>query len=113
MGDRAILGGLFVGTAAFCADLLTKDYAVVHLSDSALVFNHKPAELPRRLAMCLIAIGVTYALAQVARRRGIGRIWGGWIGVGLLVAGVLGNGVSSYVWPAGVASGPGSRPPCS
>ena len=38
----------------------------------------------------------------VARRRGLGRLWGAWIGVGLLVGGVLANGVSQFIWSRGV-----------
>jgi hypothetical protein len=102
VGDRAIFAGFCAGAAAFCADLLTKSYAVTHLSTAALVFNHKPAELPKRIAMCVIAIAVAAVLAHFARQRGIGRIWGAWIGVGLLVAGVLGNGISTYLWSRGV-----------
>ncbi len=91
-----------VCAAAFTADLLSKTYAVSHVAASGIVYNHKPAELPWRVMMSLVAVGVTYVLARLARRRGIGRIWGLWIGVGLLVAGVLANGVSSYLWTGGV-----------
>ena len=52
--------------------------------------------------MSLVAVAVTFAVADVARRRGIGRLWGAWIGVGLLVGGVLANGVSQFIWSRGV-----------
>jgi lipoprotein signal peptidase len=32
----------------------------------------------------------------------MGRIWGAWVGVGLLVGGIVGNGVSRLIWPRGV-----------
>lgn len=94
-----MLAGLFACVVAFNADLLSKAYAVSHVT---VVYNHRPADLARRIVMALVAVAVTYILARLARRRGIGRIWGAWIGAGLLVAGVLGNGISSYLWARGV-----------
>ena len=52
--------------------------------------------------MSLAAIAFTFGAAIVARRRGVGRLWGAWIGVGLLVGGVLANGVSQFIWSRGV-----------
>ena len=51
--------------------------------------------------MSLAAVAFTFVAAVVARRRGIGRLWGAWIGVGLLVGGVLANGVSQFIWSRG------------
>jgi AmiR/NasT family two-component response regulator len=45
---------------------------------------------------------VMYGLALGAQRLGIGRLWGGWIGVGLLTGGVLSNGASYLIWSGGV-----------
>jgi hypothetical protein len=35
-------------------------------------------------------------------RRGVGRLYAAWLCVGVLVGGTLGNGVSTYIWSAGV-----------
>jgi lipoprotein signal peptidase len=32
----------------------------------------------------------------------MGEIWGAWIGCGLLVAGIMGNGLSRVIWSRGV-----------
>jgi lipoprotein signal peptidase len=56
----------------------------------------------RRLAMSIVAVAVVVALTRLAAWRGIGRIWGAWFGVGLLVAGIVGNGVSRLIWSRGV-----------
>src|SRR5579862_1830129 len=100
--DRAPLAGLVVCATAFSADLLSKTLAVFQLPAGKVVYDPKPAELQWRGLMCAVALAVTVALAAIARRRGIGRIWGAWVGLGLLVAGVLANGVSSYLWSRGV-----------
>jgi hypothetical protein len=50
----------------------------------------------------VLAVIVMYGLALGAHRLGIGRLWGGWIGVGLLTGGVLSNGVSYWIWDGGV-----------
>lgn len=85
---------------AFAVDLVTKQWAVSHADD--VVFNSRPSQLPLRLLMSLVAIGVAVALARLAALRGLGRQWGVWIGCALLVAGTLGNGVSPFLWDRGV-----------
>lgn len=92
--------GIPLFLVAFTVDFATKAYAVRW--DEHLVVHHVPAHLARRLLMSLLAVGTAAAFTRVAARRSFGRPWGAWIGVPLLVAGVLGNGISSYLWPPGV-----------
>jgi lipoprotein signal peptidase len=89
---------VFLG--AFVVDLASKRWAVAHAG--VLVFNHTPSRLPLRLLMSLVAVAVGFALTQLAARRGLGRQWGVWVGCGLLVAGILANGVSPLLWARGV-----------
>jgi Signal peptidase (SPase) II len=89
-----------VFVAAFVADLLSKEWAISHVS--GLVFNDKPSELPRRVIISLVTIAGAFVLAWLAGLRGLGRQWGLWIGVALLVAGILANGVSALFWVRGV-----------
>jgi len=91
---------LTVFAAAFAADLLTKQWAVSHAD--VVVFNNRPSQLPLRLSMSIAAIVVAWLLAWLASFRGLGRQWGLWAGCGLLVAGVLGNGISSLLWRRGI-----------
>jgi Signal peptidase (SPase) II len=100
---RAAAVGLGSFTAAFAVDLLTKSYFVAHKAGPhSVVYNQRPHDLVLRIDVSLLTLAVVYVLAVVARRRGIGRLWGAWIGVGVLLGGTLGNGVSSYVWARGV-----------
>ena len=93
-----VAGLVFV--AAFAADLFTKQWATAHVS--GVVFNDKPSDLPLRVLMSLVAIGVAVVLGRFAARRGLGRQWGLWIGAALLVAGTIANGVSALIWAQGV-----------
>ena len=86
--------------AAFVMDLLSKEWAISHAS--GLVFNNKPSELPLRVFISLVTIAGAFVLAWLARLRGLGRQWGLWVGVALLVAGMLANGVSAILWARGV-----------
>lgn len=86
--------------AAVAADLLSKQWATRHAG--LLVYNPTPSELPLRLLMSLVAIGVAVLLTRLATRLGLGRQWGVAVGCALLVAGVLGNGVSALLWSRGV-----------
>ena len=86
--------------AAFVADLLSKEWAISHAG--GLVFNNKPSELPLRVLISLVTIAGAFVLAWLAGLRGLGRQWGLWIGVALLVAGILANGVSALLWARGV-----------
>jgi lipoprotein signal peptidase len=52
--------------------------------------------------MSVVAVVGVVVLTRLASWRGIGRIWGAWVGVGLLVAGIVGNGVSRVIWTRGV-----------
>ena len=86
--------------AAFGGDLLSKKWATGHAT--GLVYNPLPSELPLRVLMSLVAIGVALVLVRVAAMRGLGRQWGVLVGCTLLVAGVLANGVSALIWSRGV-----------
>ena len=88
---------------ALALDLATKGWMVAHEDTVYVIFNHtSPSRYASRVAMSIVAVAVTYGLARAARWRGYGQIWGTWIGAGLLVAGVAGNGVSRLLWPRGV-----------
>ncbi len=84
-------------------DLGTKTVAVgLDRGDGWLVYNGADGHFLRRTAMSLLAVAATAVLARLARWRGMGEIWGAWIGCGLLVAGIVGNGVSRVLWSPGV-----------
>jgi hypothetical protein len=101
--DRAAGAGLAAFLFIVFVDLGTKSYADFTTNNGFVVFNHsRSSDLPQRMGMSLLAVVVMYALALAARRLGIGRLWGGWIGVGLLTGGVLSNGVSYLIWNGGV-----------
>ena len=99
--------GLAVGAVTFCVaialDLFTKVYAISLHRPELVVYNRaNPDQYVRRIVMSLVALAATYMLDRGARRLGIGRLWGAWIGSGLLAGGVLSNGVSHLIWRAGV-----------
>jgi Signal peptidase (SPase) II len=101
--DRSAAAGACALVLAVCADLGSKVFAISHGGLGLVVYNDIHAgDFRRRVLMSLVAVAVTFAFANVARRRGIGRLWGAWIGAGLLVGGVLANGVSQFIWSAGV-----------
>jgi hypothetical protein len=88
---------------ALGVDLGSKALAIAYDVDGrVVVYNDRPGMLVLRVVMSVIALFVTYLLTRGAQRLGIGRLWGAWIGVGLLSAGVIGNGVSRYIWSRGV-----------
>src|SRR5580765_3440729 len=87
---------------ALALDLGSKALAIAYDVDGrVVVYNDRPGMLVLRIVMSVIALLVTYLLTRGAQRLGIGRLWGTWIGVGLLSAGVIGNGVSGYIWSRG------------
>ena len=101
--DHAALAGAIVLVATVGVDLVSKAIVIATASSAVVVFNRdRPDDLARRIAMSLVAFAVMYGLAVGARRLGIGRLWGGWIGTGLLVGGVLANGLSWWIWNGGV-----------
>lgn len=101
--DRAAAAGLVAFVLAVAVDLLTKTYAVSHGGLGLVAYNDTHAgDFERRVLMSLAAVAFTFVAAVVARRRGLGRIWGAWIGAGLLVGGVIANGVSQFIWAQGV-----------
>jgi hypothetical protein len=88
---------------ALGVDLTSKVLAIAwDTNGKVVVYNDRPGMLVLRVLMTLIAICVTYLLTRGAQRLEIGRLWGAWIGVGLLAGGVIGNGVSSVIWSRGV-----------
>jgi hypothetical protein len=97
MGRRVAVP-LFV--AALTADLVSKSLAVAY--DRQVYFHAVAGELPRRVVMCALAVAAAVVITHIAARRGFGRPWGAWIGAPLLVAGVLGNGLSVVIWSRGV-----------
>jgi signal peptidase (SPase) II len=89
--------GIPLFAAAFVADLVTKVVAVN--GHWAVYFHDVPSRLPRRLLMIALAVAATVLLTKLsARRRDLGRPWGAWIGMPILAAGILGNGVSPFFW---------------
>ena len=101
--DLAAAAGAVALVFGFALDLGTKTYAIWHGGLGLVVYNDVHAgDFGRRVVMSAIAIAVTYVFADVARRRGIARLWGAWIGAGLLVGGVMANGVSQLIWSRGV-----------
>jgi Na+/phosphate symporter len=96
--------GLATFLFAFGVDLGTKVVAVlIDGGQGWLVYNGTESPgIGRRTLMSLVAVAATVLLARLARWRGIGRIWGAWVGCGLLVAGIMGNGVSRLIWAEGV-----------
>ena len=99
---RPALLGAAAFAVAFAADLVTKAYYVAHGADLVVYNNSHAGDFSRRLTMSVLALAVTYLLARLALWRAIGRIWGAWICASLLVAGILGNGVSPFIWDRGV-----------
>jgi hypothetical protein len=101
--DRAAAGGGLVCVLAIGADLLTKAYAVDTGRLGLVAYNDTHAgDFARRVAMSLVAVVFAEAITVASRRRGLGRQWGAWLGTGLLVGGVLANGLSSFIWSHGV-----------
>lgn len=99
---RALALTAFVG--GLTVDLVTKQIFVAEHDRLGvlLAWNHRDVELGRRALMSLVAIAVTVGLARLAAWRGLGPVRGAWVGLGLLVAGIAGNGVSPLLWGRGV-----------
>ena len=100
------IGPATVGAAtfvlAFGIDLVSKVIVVAGDRGHLVVYNSRPPAFTHRVVMSVVAILVTWLLSRGAAHTGIGRLWGAWIGAGLLVGGVLGNGVSPFLWSSGV-----------
>jgi lipoprotein signal peptidase len=97
----AIAAGAFA--CALALDLLTKVYAVERFhAFGAVAYNDRPHDLWVRVDVSLLTIAAVFLLQRAGRGRGLGRLWGAWICIAVLIAGTLGNGVSSYLWMRGV-----------
>jgi len=97
----AIAAGAFA--CALTLDLLTKVYAVERFhAFGAVAYNDRPHDLALRIDVSLVTIAAVFLLQRAGRGRGLGRLWGAWICMAVLIAGTLGNGVSSYLWERGV-----------
>jgi hypothetical protein len=96
----------FAGAVAFVfalgVDLGSKLVAVSLQGSIRVVYDARHVgDFDRRLLLSLAAILVTYVLALLASWRGMGRLWGAWVGLGLLLAGIAGNGLSHSIWSRG------------
>lgn len=96
-----VAGGAFL--LALELDLLTKVVAVQRFHGyHAIVYNDRPHDLAIRIDVSLVTIAAVFLIERAGRSRGLGRLWGAWICIAVLIAGTLGNGVSSYLWARGV-----------
>jgi lipoprotein signal peptidase len=91
-----------VFVSAFAFDLLMKAIMVAHESTVIVVYNARDGRYGSRVGLSLVAVLVTYGLSRLSRWRGYGEVWGAWVGVALLVAGVLANAASRFFWARGV-----------
>jgi len=99
--DREAAVGAAALVLAMAVDLVSKAVAI-HQGGYIIYNDIHAGDIERRILMSAAAIAFTCVAAVVARRRGIGRLWGAWIGAGLLVGGVMANGVSQFIWSRGV-----------
>jgi hypothetical protein len=101
--ERPLVTGGLAFVFAISIDLGSKAIAIAwDVDGSVVVYNDRPGMLVLRIVMSLLAIVVVALLTRGARHLAIGRLWGAWIGAGLLAGGVMGNGVSSLIWSRGV-----------
>lgn len=101
--ERPLVTGGITFALAIGIDLGSKVLAVTFdVGRKVVVYNDRPGVLVLRIVMSLVAVAVAALLTRGARHLKIGRLWGTWIGVGLLGGGVMGNGVSSLIWARGV-----------
>jgi lipoprotein signal peptidase len=105
--SRGLSAPAFGGIAfvwALALDLATKAFFVSQARHLGvyLLYNARSVEMTHRLLMCAVAVGAVVVLARLAEWRGLGRLPGAWIGVGLLAGGIVGNGVSPALWVYGV-----------
>jgi lipoprotein signal peptidase len=91
-----------VFACAFALDLLLKAFMVANEDAVIVVYNAKDGRIGSRIVLSLVAVLVTYGLSRASRWRGYGEVWGAWVGVALLVAGVLANAASRFFWARGV-----------
>lgn len=99
---KPALAGLVAFLFTLGVDLGSKLVAVSTLPPGTVVYN--PAhdgDTVKRIALALAAILAVYVLSLLALWRGVGRLWGTWIALGLLVGGIAGNGISHALWARG------------
>lgn len=106
MQTRALGAQALVGLVAFVftlgVDLGSKALAVAASPPLAVVYDSRHVgDGVSRIVLSLAAVAAVSGGSVVAARRGIGRLWGAWVCVGLLLGGVAGNGVSHLVWSRG------------
>ena len=99
--DREAAVGAVALVLAMTVDLTSKAIAI-HQGGYIIYNNIHAGDIERRVVMSVVAVAFTCAAAIVARRRGVGRLWGAWVGAGLLVGGVMANGLSQFIWSRGV-----------
>ena len=100
---RPFVTGGIAFALALGIDLASKVLAIAYDVDGkVVVYNDRPGMFLLRVVMSLIAVTVAYLITRGAQRLAIGRLWGLWIGAGLLAGGVMGNGISSLIWSRGV-----------
>lgn len=105
--SAAVTGPAFAGLVTFLFTLavdLGSKLVAVSLADGGLriVYNaHHNGDLSRRLLLSLAAVAAVSLLSAAGAWRGTGRLWGAWIGLGLLLAGIAGNGLSHVLWQRG------------
>ena len=99
-GREAAVGAAVL-VVAMTVDLVSKAIAI-HRGGYVVYNDIHAGDIERRIVMSVVAVAFTCAAAVVARQRGVGRLWGAWVGAGLLVGGVMANGVSQFIWSRGV-----------
>lgn len=88
---------------AVTVDVVSKVVAVQNaVRPLDVVYNASPSNLAVRIWVSVLTVAVVALVERAGRTRGLGRLWGAWIGVGILVGGTLSNGVSTYLWTNGV-----------
>jgi hypothetical protein len=95
-----------VGLLAFLftlgVDLSSKALAVAASPPLVVVYDHRHVgDGVSRILLSLAAVAAVAGGSVVAARRGIGRLWGAWVCVGLMLGGIAGNGISHLVWSRG------------
>jgi lipoprotein signal peptidase len=97
LGSR-VIALAFAG--ALVVDFASKVWVVS--SSAGVSYNDVPSKMALRLFGCLVTLVCVAALSAYAARVGLGRQFGLWIGCGLVIGGIVANGISSMLWARGV-----------